>query len=79
MNGFRVTFAGATLALAVTVASSVAGPVPRIKCNDASRDQAQREECISPTFPNQDRGPCAKGACYRSGIQKHKKAKKTTS
>jgi hypothetical protein len=73
MNGFRLTFAGATLALAVTMVSGVAEAAPRVKCDDASRDQ--REECVSPTFPNQGRGACAKGACYRGGTHKHKKTK----
>jgi hypothetical protein len=75
MNGFRLTFAGATLALAVTVVSGVAEAAPRVKCDEANPDRAQREECVSPTFPNQSRGACAKGACFRGGTHKHKKTK----
>jgi hypothetical protein len=76
MNRLGLTFAGAALAFAVTTVSVVAEPVSRIKrCDDPGRDQAQRSECISPTFPGTDRGACSKGACYRSGTQKHKKTK----
>ena len=76
MNRLGLTFAGAALALAVTMVSALAEPAPRIKkCDDPGRDQAQRSECISPTFPGTDRGACSKGACYRSGAQKHKKPK----
>jgi hypothetical protein len=76
MNGFRLIFAGATLALAVTLLSGVAEAAHRIKCDDTGRDQGLHEECISPTFPGHDRGPCAKGACYRGSTHhKHKKAK----
>ena len=76
MNAFRLTLAGATLALAVTAISGVAEATPRVKCDDSGRNQAQLgEECVSPTFPSQSRGACSKGACYRSGAQKHKKPK----
>jgi hypothetical protein len=76
MNAFGLTLAGATLALAVTLVSGVAEAAPRVKCDDAGRDQAQRgEACISPTFPSEGRGACSKGACYRNGAEKHKKTK----
>jgi hypothetical protein len=76
MNAFRLTFVGATLAVAVTALSGVAEAAPRVKCDDTGRDPGLREECVSPTFPSFDRGPCSKGACYRSATRhKHKKPK----
>jgi hypothetical protein len=76
MNWLRLTFTGASLAVAVTALSGVAEAAPRIKCDDTGRDPGLREECVSPTFPSYDRGPCAKGACYRGSTHhKHKKPK----
>ena len=77
MNGFRLTFAGATLAVAITAVSGVAEAAPRIRCDDTGRDPGLREECVSPTFPTYDRGPCGKGACFRSGTHHKNKKPKT--
>jgi hypothetical protein len=76
MNWFRLTFAGATLAVALTAVSG-AEAAPRVRCDDTGREQGLGDPCVSPTFPGGDRGVCSKGACYRSGTHhKPKKPKK---
>lgn len=80
MSLSRFTVASAVLTLAATLFVGVAEAAPpkAKKCTDLNREQAQHSECISPTFPNQSPGQCTSGACYRSGIQKHKKPKTRT-
>jgi hypothetical protein len=76
MDGLRFACAGTLLALTVTLVAGGAEAAALKKCDDSGRDEFQRAECISPTFPTHERSFCAKGACYRSGVHRHKKTKK---
>jgi hypothetical protein len=76
MTGLRLTFAGATLALAVSLAGGHADALSLKRCDDSGHELA-RGDCISPTFPEQSRGPCGKGACYRGATHHHRKKTKT--
>jgi hypothetical protein len=75
----------ATLAVAGMVAVCAADPAsaaaPRGQRCTGLHTALENGRCVNTQFVNPDRvpDPCGGGACYRSGSQKHKKHKSTTS